>query len=808
MNPPEKRGGEGVSPVTSVPSVPSVSSVGDNTDKRDRSDRGQYSLNSDSGFLEGKSEKERYAILLHDYPEGLTYQEAATLLNLHPDAVKRYSSRLNAKAGTEWVRPHGNSSPQKYVLTVFARAELQKRYLDYRRAASEGRNRALAVEQATVKYQDSMELPDQIEKFREFFELHENYMSVLLAQIAAGELWIEIEYNDLAKFCPELAEMLLSKPDEVLKAWQIAIEKLDPPREDHVDLSRMHVRIKRLNTTVRLSSLNVEHLNSLVQVEAQVLTVSERRPMMTSARFECPSCSNILFVLQLDQKFKEPSRCGCGRKGKFKMLSKELVPSCSVLLVQPLTELVGKKVKPSQLKVFLKGDLTRDDVRDHLGLNSMVRIVGVVHEVPVLLREGGQSTRFDLALEANSVELLDHYNPTIALSPERIAQIKKDVMEPRFTERMLKSFFPRHIGNDNLKMQLLCMSVAMPLHLHTPELRMQADCESIHIIVAGDPGMGKSKLGNRVLELAPHSGRATGAGASKAGLTIAADSKDKESDLVIPQPGALPSANMGIFLLDELDKMEINEQTVLNEALSEHTVTITKRGANTTLPSRVCFIGFANPRVKSWNLSSQGIQEELNIHYSLLTRCIITVQSDKVDDETDRAIARSVLNKQQHVLTDFDDQYIRDYLLYVRATVHPKLRAKDAQLIEDTYANLRKLLPIKAICPRFIEQFQSLSLLHAKIFLRQETNKEDVEFARDMLVDSLEKSGLADKKKIKVRHERFGALYAELYEYIRSQPNGALLLDLHGRYPEMDFQKMISDGELVESRSGYIRVNE
>lgn len=806
MNPPEKKPEEGLLPspfVTSVTSVPLEEKNKSNHSNKGNKEHNYISLVSD-GFLAGKNEQLKAAIYLYDHPEGLSRLEISEVAKISPDTLKVYLDRLNKNGWLTIINP----KPYRYLLTELGRAEIEKLYATYRQVTSERESQKVRAQETTPSYETEMDLSTQIAKFQEFFAVNEEYMQQLLEQTRLGNGWITAVYHDLSRFSPELAELLLERPDEVLKAWQIAIEKMDLPTADNSEPPQIRVRITKLPDTVRLSSLGPEHINHLIQVEAQVLTVSERRPMVMSARFECPSCGNVLYVLQADQRFREPTKCGCGRKGKFLLLSKELVPACSLLLVQPLTELVGKKVKPSQLKVFLKNDLTRDDVRDHLGLNSMVRVNGVVHEVPIMLREGGQSTRFDLVIEAVSVELMDHYNPQLALSPERIEQIKKDVASPRFKERMIESFFPRHVGEDNLKLQFLCMSVAMPLHLNSAEAKRQAACEALHIIVAGDPGMGKSTtLGNRVLELVPHSGRATGAGASKAGLTIAADSKDKENDLVIPQPGAIPSANMGIFLLDELDKMELNEQTVLNEALSEHTVTITKRGVNLCLPAMECFIGFANPRMKTWDLSKQSIQNELNIHYSLLTRCIINVQADVAEEARDLLIARAVLNKDQTVLTPFDDQYIRDYLLYVRGTVHPKIREKDKEMIADMYAKLRKILPLKALCPRFVEQVRSLSLLHAKIYLRDETKKEDIEFARDILLRSLATSGY-ESAALNVKEERVGSIRDDIIAHVRSHPLGVKLVDLYAKFPDADIQRMIERGDLTESKSGIIRVLE
>lgn len=726
----EKESKDILLPVISITTVTNVikKEEGINSNNSNQNNRLQYLLSEELGFTKGKSDKERYTILLYDHPEGLTDAQAADKLTTDRESMKVYRQRLGSH-----IEAVGTGSPRSYTLSSLGRAEMERSFFSWQRGVAEMEERAQRVRDETIAYERGMDLPRQIEKFKEFFDVNEHYMNNLLEQARNGNAWLDIDFNDLAIFCPELAELLLEKPEDVLKAWQITIEKIDPPVPADKELPRFELRIKKLSDTVRMSSLGPEHIGKLIQVEAQVLTVSERRPVVTMAKFECPSCSNIIPVLQVEQKFKEPTHCSCGRKGRFRLIVKELVAACTLLLVQPLTEMVGKKVRPSQLKVFLKNDLTRDDIRDHLGLNSMVRIVGVLHEIPIILQSGGQSTRFDLLLDAVSVQLLDHYNPQLSLSPERIAQIKADVAQPGFHERMISSMFPRHIGDDTLKVQLLCMSVALPLHLNTEETRRQAECESINIIVAGDPGMGKSGLGRRMLEFCPHGGRATGAGATKAGLTIAADTKDKENDLVIPCPGAIPNANMGLFELDELDKMELQEQTVLNEALSDHTVTITKRGVNTTLPANICFLGFANPRMKTWDLSKATIENELNIHYTLITRCIMNIQTDYAEERKDEAIASAVLNKDQAVLTPFDDEYIQDYILYARGTVHPHLREEDKKSIAKVYVSIRKELQGKFLSPRFVEQMRSLTLLHAKISLRQETRKEDVEFARKTL---------------------------------------------------------------------------
>jgi DNA replicative helicase MCM subunit Mcm2 (Cdc46/Mcm family) len=311
-------------------------------------------------------------------------------------------------------------------------------------------------------------------------------------------------------------------------------------------------------------------------------------------------------------------------------------------------------------------------------------------------------------------KLLDQYNLQLALQPKRIKQIKHDVAAPRFTERMIESFFPRHVGDENLKMQLLCMSVAMPLHLNSEEARRQAECEALNMIVVGEPGTGKTSLAIRVLDLVPHGDRAMGAGATKAGLTMAADTR----------LGAIPSANMGIFILAELDKMKHERSARAQRSDREPHRDVTKSGGNTTLSSNICFIGLANPRVKTWELTKQSIEHELNINYALLTRCVINIQKDNANEDIDDRIARGVLNKDQEVLQAFDDGYIQDYILLARGTIHPLLREEDKKRMRNATCNPENAAR-RIPSPRFVEQMRSFTSYMPK-FLRAYREKEDV----------------------------------------------------------------------------------
>ncbi|MCH7649445.1 MAG: hypothetical protein IIA83_12680, partial [Thaumarchaeota archaeon] len=56
-------------------------------------------------------------------------------------------------------------------------------------------------------------------------------------------------------------------------------------------------------------------------------------------------------VLQIEKTFRDPSRCSCGRKGQFKLLSKEMVDAQRLVLEESPDMLDGGE-QPRRMAVF------------------------------------------------------------------------------------------------------------------------------------------------------------------------------------------------------------------------------------------------------------------------------------------------------------------------------------------------------------------------------------------------------------------------------------------------------------------------
>jgi len=238
-----------------------------------------------------------------------------------------------------------------------------------------------------------MDATTLITKVQEFLE--KTYYDQILERIRKGEKSLTAEFSQLAIYDPEIADLLLDQPEEVLKAAEIAVEQLNIGQT----VKGFTLRFRNLpaSAKVMIRDIRSKHINKLLGFEGVVRNKSEVRPQIAAAKFECPSCGNTHSILQLDNKFQEPTRCSCGRKGKFKLASKEMVDAQMMVLEEVPEQLEGGE-QPKRMNVLLKNDLVSPLTEKKTNPGSRVAVTGQVKEVPIFLRTGGQSTKFDLII--------------------------------------------------------------------------------------------------------------------------------------------------------------------------------------------------------------------------------------------------------------------------------------------------------------------------------------------------------------------------------------------------------------------------
>ncbi|MBN2111511.1 minichromosome maintenance protein MCM [Candidatus Woesearchaeota archaeon] len=578
-----------------------------------------------------------------------------------------------------------------------------------------------------------LDINEQIRIFGEFIE--SNYKAELLEKIRTGQKFIALDFFALSKFSPELAEILLDHPEDTIKTATAAIEQFDLPG----DVKSFAVRITNLpdSQNIMIRNIRSEHLGKLFTLLGVVRQKSDVRPMVTAARFECPNCGNIMAVLQLDNKFKEPSRCGCGRKGKFRLLSKELIDAQRLVLEEAPEDLDGGE-QPKRMNVFLKGDLVSPISEKKTNPGQKIRVVGIVKEVPIILKTGGQSTRFDLLVEANYIETVEEDYSDITITKEDLSEIKELAEDQKLMKRLVSSIAPSIYGHEVIKEALLLQLAGGVRKQRDDGVVTRGD---MHILLIGDPGSGKSMLLKRIKVVAPKGRFISGKGVSGAGLT-AAVVRDEFLGGWSLEAGALVLANKGVVCIDELDKMSPEDRAAMHEALEGQTITISKANIQATLRCETTVLAAANPKFGRFD-PYDTVANQIELPSTLINRFdLIFPIKDVPDLVKDEKMASFILNLHQNPNSeepDVDTRLLRKYLAYAKQKIFPKFTDSAIADLKEYYLKMRasgiseggvKSIPLSA---RQLEGLVRLAEASARLRLSQKVTKKDSRKAVELL---------------------------------------------------------------------------
>ncbi|HLC51908.1 MAG TPA: minichromosome maintenance protein MCM [Candidatus Nanoarchaeia archaeon] len=577
-----------------------------------------------------------------------------------------------------------------------------------------------------------MDVEEQIKTFREFIE--QNYYPQLLEAVRKGEEHLSLDFSELIKFNTEISEEVLDAPEELLKAAEIAVKDFDLPKK----ISKFTIRLCNLpiSQKIQISEIRSKHLNKLILVEGIVRNKTDVRPHVTAAKFECPSCGNILNVLQLDKKYKEPSRCGCGRKGKFKEISKQLVDGQGLILEESPDDLEGSQ--PKRINVFLKDDLVSPLSERRSSPGSRVKLCGWVTEVPITLKSGGQATKYDLIIDANNLEPVEDDFSDLQVTEEELKKIKEIAYSDDPIRILTNSIAPSIYGHDKVKEALVLQLAGGCRKVRPDGVITRGD---MHTLLIGDPGSGKSQLLKRIQTVAPRARFASGKGATAAGLT-ASVVKDEFLGGWSLEAGTLVLANHGFAIIDEMDKMGKEDRSALHEALEQQTVSIAKANIQATLRCETTVLAAANPKFGRFD-PYDLIANQIDMPPTLINRFdLIFPIKDMPNREKDEKTASFILSLHkdpESAVSEISSAILKKYFAYIRQRIHPKMSDEAIEELKEYYISMRnssssegggvKSIPITA---RQLEGLVRLSEAAAKIRFAEAVTKKDAQKAIEL----------------------------------------------------------------------------
>ena len=228
-----------------------------------------------------------------------------------------------------------------------------------------------------------------ISKFEEFFATsYKDDVFEILEQYPDKKS-LNVDYPTLEMFDPDLADLLIEKPDEVIEAAKIAIKNIDPL----VKSADINIRFENLSNLIPLKDLNSNYVGSFVSYGGIIEEVNEPAPRIETGVFECRGCMRLHEVEQTSaSRIIEHTLCSeCGGRS-FRLLQEESKYINTQLII------TGSKNTSRKLIVIFEDDLTS---WDDYNIGQHIRFTGTLKTY----REE-KSGIFNFYLQCNHIERL------------------------------------------------------------------------------------------------------------------------------------------------------------------------------------------------------------------------------------------------------------------------------------------------------------------------------------------------------------------------------------------------------------------
>ena len=426
-----------------------------------------------------------------------------------------------------------------------------------------------------------------------------------------------IDFLEIERFDTELAEKLVSEPDEVLPVFEGIVNEMDIPTV--IENPKFHVRVKNLpkekKYTVMVRDITSDFIGRFISVEGIVNKISDVHPKVVNAMFVCNKCGEQNREPQTTRFLLEPFKCkNCGARENFRFKPElsEFIDTQRLEIQEPLELLKGGD-QARRIEIWAE-----DDITDVVTAGDRVNVTGVVRLNPPKMK-GAVYFQF---IDANHVEGLEQEFEDIEISEDEIEKIKELSNDAKIYDKIVNSIAPSIYGYREVKEAIALQLFGGRTGKKLPDgTSVRPD---IHLLLIGDPGVAKSRVLQYVDQIAPKSIYVTGKGTTGAGLTATAEKDEFAEGAWTLKAGALVLAGGGIACIDEFDKMNKEDRSAMHEALEQQTISIAKAGIIAKFKANTSVLAASNPKFSRFD-TYKPISEQFDIPPTLMSLSLIHI---------------------------------------------------------------------------------------------------------------------------------------------------------------------------------------
>ncbi len=594
------------------------------------------------------------------------------------------------------------------------------------------------------------------EKFFEFFRYSQIKKIEKLSRKYPEKKSLEIDFNDLDRFDPQLADELLENPDACLEAAYEAMAEIDIPVLDQKKF-KPHLRFYNLPSerTINLKNIGAEHVGKLICVEGVVQQITEVLPKLKYALWRCTRCDATYKIPQTKNNVRAPNYCAECKQKNFELIEdkSEFVDYQKITVQEPLEKLKGSE-KATNLDIYVS-----DDMVNRITPGAKAKVTGIIRLIPPKEKK----TVYGRYLEGMHIEETEKEFEEVEITKEEEEHIKELAKREDIYEMLVQSIAPHIYGHEVMKEAIALQLFGGVKKTLPNEQQVRGN---IHILLVGDPGMAKSAVLKATDSIAPKSIYVAGKTSSGAGISATAVKDEFGEGGWTLKAGALVLASGGMAMIDEFDKMDSEDRSAMHEAMEQQSISVAKAGIVTKFKTETSILAAANPKYSRFDIYRPFV-EQIDLPASLISRFdLFFMIKDVLDKTKDAEIASHILKTHKagemilqrtkkgigkkdqeleeitkQITPKIPEKILKKYISYARQNVFPVLTAESQQELRDFYVSLRdqgRKEGSYSATHRQLEGLIRLSEASARVRLSDFVERQDVERAIRLVKTSLQ----------------------------------------------------------------------